>query len=268
MMTIETLQEAFESEREAIGQLPPALPLAHLTFARWLGDILKIGRLQPQPCKVFDKDLLYFSYGGLFYRPKRIQTQNAVELPIALVFSPELLEVITSLFPFDTGAMANNPGFTEWKSKLAPFETRFRLSPTRGARDVATALVYLLYADNPRYLNGEVASIAAKGRTPPLPLLAEFLDDNLAPESDHRQRSIECLSDVAVALGRSLEWIGFPETLGTAQVMNSIYQWTQPHLPDFRAYPYHRNFNPAEIGAQLETWAHEAVIRKYAELRP
>jgi len=95
-----------------MGSLPPALPLAHLTIARWLSAILKLGAIAPRPCKVLGKDLLYLSYGGLFYRPDNIRTQQATELPVGLVFSPVALAGITSLFPFDSGAMAGHKDFS------------------------------------------------------------------------------------------------------------------------------------------------------------
>src|SRR5260370_39913928 len=49
-------------------ELPMGLPLAHLTARRWLQSILKVGQLEPRPCTVLAKKLLYFSYGGVFYR--------------------------------------------------------------------------------------------------------------------------------------------------------------------------------------------------------
>ncbi len=263
-MIDDTLQSAIEQERAAIGQLPPQLPIAHLTASRWFSEILDVGELRPRPCSVFGRNLLYLSYGGLFYRPKRVSTQRATELPIGLVFSPVVLEAITSLFPFDTGAMANGGRFNTWKEKLAPFETRFCLSTSDGLRDAAT-LVKLLYADNLLYLRGEVA-VEAAGRPDPFPLLAEFLAEDMTPSSDHRQRSIECLTEMPVALGRHLLWIGFPDA-HTDEILRGVHRWSQPVVPDFRAYPCHLNFNPADIGAQLEAWAYDDVIRRYAELR-
>ena len=95
--------------------LPGELPVAHLTTAKWLRSILDAGKLIPRSCRVFHRDLIYFSYGGVFYRTSKMQSENAAELPVAMVFSPEVLDVCTRLFPFDSGAMAvdqyvNHPG--------------------------------------------------------------------------------------------------------------------------------------------------------------
>jgi hypothetical protein len=66
-------------------QLPIGLPLAHLTARRWLQAILNVGQLEPRPCKVLSKTVLYFSYGGVFYRTSTLQTERTSELPVALV---------------------------------------------------------------------------------------------------------------------------------------------------------------------------------------
>jgi hypothetical protein len=258
-----TLQSAFEKERPA-DALPAGLPLAHVTAQRWLEKILDAGELQPRSCTVFEKDLLYFSYGGLFYR-KRLQTEMTTELPIGLVFSPSILKSITSLFPFDTGAMESNADFAAWKAQFDPFKTRFRISTTDAVKDAAT-LVRLLYEDNANYLRGNVAG-GVETRTDPLPLLASFLAANMTPHVDHRQRSIECLTETAVSLGQHLEWIGFP-MLNVDRVLSKIYACTAPRMPDFWTYEYTRNFNPGELTAQLETRGRDAAIGRYVDLKP
>ena len=62
-------------------ELPMGLPLAHLTARRWLQSILTAGQLEPRPCKVLAKKLLYFSYGGVFYRTSSMHTEKTTELP-------------------------------------------------------------------------------------------------------------------------------------------------------------------------------------------
>src|SRR5438309_6122 len=106
------------------GELPIGLPLAHLTARRWFQSILKVDQLEPRPCKVLSKTLLYFSYGGVFYRTSTLQTERTSELPVALVFSPEMMSLISQLFPFDSGAVADNRFGPDWSRKLAPFASR------------------------------------------------------------------------------------------------------------------------------------------------
>ena len=62
-----TLNEAVRIESQ--GQtLPAALPAVHLTIARWFEGIVKDCVLVPRMCKVFQEEVLYFFYGGVFFR--------------------------------------------------------------------------------------------------------------------------------------------------------------------------------------------------------
>src|SRR5690349_10655561 len=114
---METLDLKTALDRSA-ARLAAELPVAHITTARWLGSILDEGRIQPRLCTVFNRELLYFSYGGVFYRSLKSQTQNATELPIAMVFSPKVLDVAFQLFPFDSGAMAAKLFGEDWWDKM------------------------------------------------------------------------------------------------------------------------------------------------------
>lgn len=259
-----TLQSALRLTR-VTAPLPPALPIAHLTVARWLRTILANGELRPQHCTVFGKDLLYFSYGGLFYRPKRLNTQHPGEWPVGMVFAPGALHAMRTLYPFDTGAMADNQYFKEWKRKLAPFRTRFRVS-TRSGLATVPRLVKVLYDNNRRYIEGRV-SPSARRQAAPIPLLASFLGADMTPHADHRQRSFEFIADTVFPLGEHLEWIGVPNR-AVDKVAQAVYQWTAPRIPEIYPYSPTRNFNPAEIAAQLEAIARAKAIERYVDFKP
>jgi len=243
-------------------ELPLGLPLAHLTATRWLQSILKTGQLEPRPCKILSKTLLYFSYGGVFYRTSTLQTEHATELPIALVFSPEVLNVISQLFPFDSGAAAGNRFGPDWSRRLAPFASRFSVNTTDALRD-ARRLVYHLFETNPQYLSGRAAN-SGKLKQDPFPLLHEFLTTDLSSlHVDHRQRTIEAISEVAIKLGQHLLWIGIPQWK-TSTVLKDLYRWTAPNVVPFHTYDFTKNFNPSEVSARLEEHARECVIKRYA----
>jgi len=245
-------------------ELPIALPLAHLTARRWLQSILKCGRLEPRPCKVFSKSLLYFSYGGVFYRTSPLQTERVTELPVALVFSPEIMNAISRLFPFDSGAAAGDRFGPDWATRLAPFADRFAVNTTDALLDVRR-LVYHLFETNPRYLKGSAAS-AGKLKRKPFPLLQEFLSTDLSSLSvDRRQRTIEAISEVAIGLGQHLLWIGMPQ-YQTSTVFRELYCWTKPNVVEPHTYDFSKNFNPSEIAARLEEKAFEAVVKRYSTL--
>ncbi|SRR6266436_3840838 len=242
-------------------ELPLGLPLAHLTACRWLASILRVGRLEPRPCKVFLKKLLYFSYGGVFYRTSKLQTEQATELPVALVFAPTVLDLISQLFPFDSGAAAAERFGLDWARKLAPFRKRFLVNTTDALMD-ARRLVYHLFKTNSQYLKG-IPFGSGKHKRDPFPLLYEFLTTDLSShEIDHRQRAIEAISDIPIELGKHLLWIGLPEWK-TSSVLKDLYRSTAPTVPQFDTYKYTKNFNPTEIAALLEEKAYKAVIEKY-----
>ena len=244
-------------------ELPMGLPLAHLTARRWLQAILKAGRLEPRPCKVLAQNLLYFSYGGVFYRTSSMPTEKTTELPVALVFSPSVMNVISRLFPFDSGAAAGDRFGPEWSSKLAPFVSRFSVTTTDALQD-ARRLVYHLFETNAKYLGGTAAK-SGKLKDHPFPLLHDFLSADLsALNVDHRQRTIEAISESAIALGQHLLWIGIPE-YRTSTVLKELHRWTAPNVPPFYTYGFTKNFNPSQIAARLEDHAHECVIKRYAD---
>lgn len=249
------------SSLEDVDAVPMELPIAHLSAARYFGAIAEEGQLEPRQCKVFRESYLYFSYGGVFYRTSQFQTENASELPIAFLFDPMVLTNVTSCFPFDSGAIASG-AFGEWSHRIAPIIDLFKVN-TRNCHSKVPKLVYYLYQDNEHYLRGQ-PSDQCHGRPGPFPLLYEFLRCNLSHLGiDHRQRTIECLTQTAQLLHQGLIWIGLPDSL--ARDFFRVYQWTRPSVPEFFLYPYHQNFNPAHLGMVLEQEAHK-VVRRFIRL--
>jgi hypothetical protein len=245
------------------GDLPHTLPLAHLTAWRWLEPILESGHLFPRECKVFSKKLLYFSYGGVFYRTSKLQTQASDELPVAMVFSPKILKYVSHFFPFDSGAMAESRFGEPWTTEMAPFKDRFMFENIDWARD-PSLLVHHLYSSNSAYLHGAPRdSIATKPA--PFPLLHRFLNADMSSIGvDHRQRTIEGVGEEPTSIGDHLLWIGFPlQKIDT--ILGSLRNCTGVDVPDYWPYPYSRNFNPSELAMALEMKAHEAVIKRYAD---
>jgi hypothetical protein len=247
--------------------LPAELPVAHLTTARWLTSILEAGELVPRSCRVFHRDLVYFSYGGVFYRTSKMQSENAAELPVAMVFSPEVLDVCTRLFPFDSGAMADKLFGEAWYTAMEPFEDRFSI--TGGDLSMAARLLVLnLYHTNQKYIGGRPVRSAPAG-APALQLLHGFLSTNQSNNLsvfggvDHRQRSIEALTTASVSLAKHLVWIGMPHSR-YAKTMKAIKRHTR-RVPQAYAYHPSRNFSPDTWAADLERQAYEDIVERYAK---
>lgn len=258
MAGLPTLADAFSSIT-CPDPLPPALPVAHVTSARWFSDIVDQSLLTPRWCKHFTKELLYFFYGGAFYRPENIATRNVTELPVAFVFSPTLLSNFHRLYPFDTGALASGR-CGSWSGKWQEFRETLYVE-TNGATDGAQQLVCHLYGDNRRYLKGEVNG-SCRTKPQPIPQLRDFLVDDLTGEGvDHRQCTVECQFGDPIRLDQQLLWVAFPEHL--TDVFARLFSNLQPHVPEFHSYPSHRNFNPAMVAAQLEDRARTEIVERF-----
>lgn len=259
------LQAVLACVRSSVA-LPPELPVAHLTSAKWLASIIRVGRLVPKACKVFNEDLLYFSYGGVFYRTSKLQTEDASALPVAMVFRPHVLDACARLFPFDSGAMANGLFGDTWHATMNPFERRFVVK--NNLSEAARLLVHCCYEENTRYIDGDPTATLAFP-SPALTALHDFLCQDLSglatvPNGiDHRQRSIELIASTAVQLAENLIWIGMPN-LHVDETMAAIRRLTRT-VPQHWPYHYRRNFHPDEYAAQLESRARSEVIERYAK---
>jgi hypothetical protein len=238
-----------------------SLPTCHLTKARWFEVIVRQGQLDPQPDSYFNEKLLYFFYGGVFYRPASKTYEEHIELPIALVFDPSALSSFSRYYPFDTGGMFSG-FFDKWRQKMGDFAETFKISGTD--HTAPKRLVYYLFGSNEEYLRGR-PSAELKNRPIPLPLLFDFLTDNLTNNNtDHRQYTIECQATEPVPLNHWLLWIGYPDYY--RDVFIRLLEMLDPYVPQYYAYKASRIFNPRDIAAQLEDRARDAVIERYASL--
>jgi hypothetical protein len=237
--------------------LPRALPLVHLSVARWFENIADCGYIAPRKCSVFGKDLLYLFYGGVFYRTEQGTTRDPLACPIAFVFSPEALTKIGRLFPFDSGALAAEK-YGTWTKKLLPFE-RFCVD-TNGMAEPFQRAVSCIFGSNVDYLDGNYRDDLAT-QPPPLPTLGEFFTADLTSfDVDQRQMIIECQTEQTLSF-KDLLWVGFPESmmLQFVKLCDSI----TPIVPQYFPYPSHRIKAPAEMAAVLESKAREDVIQRY-----
>lgn len=242
--------------------LPQALPLVHVSIARWFKSIVAAGELRPTLCSVFGEELLYLFYGGVFYRPSNKPTRNASEMPLGFVFSPSLLMTILRLYPFDTGGIASGR-FGKWSSLLKPTKEKFMIAGD-GHYNIASKIVHHIFGSNDSYLHGQPDS-GCKGKPDPIPELYDFYSDDLTPLGvDHRQCIIECQSQTSIPIGRELLWVGFPELMTSD--FARLCAWLAPYIPQFYAYPSHVVKTPSEIAAQLETIAYEEVVKRFVKL--
>jgi hypothetical protein len=228
------------------------LGLVHLTVARALQGILKSEALIPSHCEVFDRKLVYLSYGLPYYRPRNQQTEDSLLHPIALAFSPNLLGAMERFYPYDTGAARAGLFGRKWTTFLNRFEELY-------VSDNPQRLVALLYGSNSRYLRGEVAS-QSDLLMPPLERLTEFLAQNFSSRGvDQRQRTIECISGAIVPVLKELEWVAYPHTATVA-----IAELWRASSRKFRyeSYVADVNDNPAALVTLVRGLARKALAHQ------
>jgi hypothetical protein len=260
-MSHSTLDSAISSIASP-SPLPMALPIVHVTSARGFRGIVDTGALLPTPCSVFGEDVLYFFYGGGFYRPRNHQTKNREELPVALLFDPSLLAGEARFYPCDTGALGSGRICCKAATDLEPFRERLKVDG-HGDPDVPCKMVSHLFGDNGRYLRGEVDPDCVN-KPDPFPVIYELLTTDLTGSGiDHRQSVLECQMLTPISLREHLLWVGFPETLTGA--FADLYELTKPTVPEYHYYRAHVNFNPAQIAQQLQDRAAD-VIRRFEAL--
>jgi hypothetical protein len=236
----------------------PALPAAHLTKAKAFNEIVKARRIEPQPDSHFNEKLIYFFYGGIFYRPASVNLAEEMELPVAFVFKPTALNSFARYYPFDTGAIFNG-FFTDWRAKMGMFEETFKVHGTDFK--AASLLVYHLFKTNRNYLKG-LPDDELKSKPEPLPLLFEFLAANPTDgKTDNRQYAIECQATVPVPLDQQLLWVGYPDYY--SREFSELYKILYPNPPKSYKYEYTRVFNPRDIAVELQKEAEKAVIVDY-----
>lgn len=257
MSTTATLDLTLRSLPEP-ASWPMALPPTHLTTARCFGDIVNQAELRPRLCPVFNDDLTYFFYGGIFYRTSNKSTRSAMDLPIAFLFDPIVLAAFFRYYPFDTGGLASGL-YGSAGSPLQPFEDTYAVM----GEDVITPtrMVYYLYMTNRRYLEGSLNDGLASAPVP-VPQLSQFLQADLtALGVDKRQSVIHCKEPITLRQG--LLWVGFPESM--TDIFAGLLALTKPSVPDYYSYKSHAIFNPVEIAAQLEMRAAD-VIKRFEDL--
>jgi hypothetical protein len=260
-----TLNKVIQSlPQPSRGPLP--LPFAHLSTVRWFDKIVDGGCLVPTHCDVFRKKLLYFSYGGIHYRTANKQSENATELPLAFLFDPTALDSVECYYPFDTGAVAKR-NMGRWTKELRPvFKSKFKVDG--GDYNVPVKMVNYIYGSNKAYLRGEVDG-ACGGNPDPLPLLCQFLSDNLSSLGiDHRQRMIEGQTTKPFSLGKGLLWVAYPEcnTRNYKHLFWKIYELCKPTVPYFHAYDYYKNFNPLAVAERLQEMANGYLMQRFLQL--
>lgn len=250
------LKIQFAKLEEAPQEIRP-LPIAHSTVATNFGNIAGSNRLIPSQCNFFNKAILYFYYGVPFYDNRQALSQNPLDAPIAIIFTPDALLEVDRLVPFDSGA-AISGWFRTITSNLGEIDNY-----CLDNEGIATApkLVHHLFGSNDAYLqgtfrNGNCASEILNA------IVKLYATDLTGSGVDHRKYCIECQTFKDFDISKYIEWIGFPE--GQIETFRKLLRWCYPKVPAFFAYESSRVIDSSAIAGMLRYKA-KKFLRKYSE---
>jgi hypothetical protein len=240
------------------------LPIAHLTtvasFERIVNDG---GKLKPSKCQVFNKKLLYFSYGGVFHRHRQEPTQETDLLPVAFLFKPRLLDRMNYFFPYDTGA-AYHRRYGSHSDELSQFE-RYRISNNKNEQyQLPLKLIYYTYGSNQNYLKGK-ANDSQNLQIEPFITLIKILNTDLTSHgTDHRQYSIECQASRLIDLKKvfaDIIWVGLPDDAQCLKHFIRLCKMIDVFSPPaYDTYEVTRVESPYALATMLEKMAKKQII--------
>ena len=189
-------------------KLPKLLPLFHSCECFYGKKIIESGKLKPQLCKVFEKNLLYFFYGKPAYPVAEKNRKNRTDeyyCPICFVVNPMKVK-IEKIFPFDTGAFK--------KGMYKDFIHRgMELSNYDMGNNLTSVLKYIsiMFQNNKSYLVGHCKQ--TKSDLMEIQALLNMFNAKGAFEIDERADTIEIISAHEVNLISAAECIILPRNM-------------------------------------------------------
>ncbi len=241
---------------------PGALPLVHVSKVGKSGfeDIISDLSLSTGKCKVFQKHLLYFSYGDVFYDTEHKPTREEDKLPICFLFNPRVLSKINYYYPYDTGAAYFNK-YGRHSNHLKDNFEKYKVNNNSNISEVSRQLVYYIYGSNRNYINSQIKPKIQRKLNDSFPELFDFFGDQNIKECDARQYTIECHANKNIDLKNHLEWIAFPDRY--YKLFIKLYHDMQPSPPT--PYPYQAGtvFKPLKITGKIQREAQKYIEEKY-----
>jgi hypothetical protein len=240
--------------------LPASLPLGHLRDSRYLDDILKNSHIPLHGCKVFNQDLVYLFYGGLFYRTLSTPTKDGTLLPVGFLFAPSVLRSVERAYPFDTGAAHKDKYGAPWDKRLKPLQD-FEVDIAADS-EAAAKLVRHFFKTNTAYLD-EKPLPACDPKSNGCSVLHEFLSADLTGlKIDQRYARIEAHAVSPVPL-IDLLWVGYPKHI-EAEItrLKRNYRSKPPIYWSYKPFPA---MPPNEAAAILQHEAERTIISQYID---
>jgi hypothetical protein len=246
-------------------KFPSQLPLIHVSTLGSFAEIINDLHLRPSDCRVFKRDILYFSYGNAFYTTGNDPDRKQTQFPIFFLFNPQILSQIYCYYPYDTGA-ANKGIYGLHSNYLKDNFDKYKIDGScdiQSGEDyirVCRQLVYYIYGTNRNYIDGQIKTRIQSRLCNSLPDLFQFFEDPTIDNCDERQYTIECQTEESIKLNNVLEWVAFPRS--QEKLFIELFDRMQPSPP--MRCPY----NPGAVNHPLKIFGHiRAEAQKYIENR-
>lgn len=243
--------------------LPVPLPLLHTTTVGRFEKILDQGFLDVTPCNIFKKNLLYFFYGGPFYRPNipedELENEDPTWLPVSIMLWPTLAADAYCFFPYDTGAANKNIYNGGWGERLSRYDY-FRLD--RAPNTVVPAK-YVKYAfgGNENYMFGKILENSSDLPKPLQEILNFYRDrpTRTGKEADKRRCMVECLFDKRLDLADNMIWVSYPQ-IKDAMFFPKLKRIAGTKMPRIDPYLCHAQDEQLRIIGRLEEKAQKVLL--------
>lgn len=256
------MNEFSDNVREFVGKHPPdepLLPLTHVTNMAGFRSVVTGYSLEPQECKVFGQNLLYFFYGRPSYRSTQsASTKLSWNVPVAFIVKPEAIRGIRSIFPFDSGAFsAGMYGQTfDARSQIGDFDLGTDLQ-------VASRYVGAFHGGNQEYFRGKTDVRNDFGNfefelqgLQSLAMLPGIQTPSAGPSPDERASAIEVISTESMTIGDNILGMIVPEHLLTDRIfLAATARW---RLADNQIIPY-----VSVVGPGSEAWVGQFYQKVY-----
>jgi hypothetical protein len=233
------------------------LPLTHMTDGLGFRGMLNTGALRPEPCPVFDGELLlYLFYGRPAYRVNSQRLSSAIDAyaPVCLILRSDCLGSPKRIFPFDSGAF-HAERFAEAMHRKMLLED-FALEP-----DLQTPLklIALFFGDRDRYYrNTPLQDVAI----PPLSFEASsyhiLITSRHENAFDERISAIELQTQQDLDLSAATEAVVLPDAFATDEVLRLLAALHIAVLP----YDYIPRLRPESYTGAIYT-----IVRDYYRRR-